>query len=105
MLDPMHMTRNVVCIVSNLGTRDLEAWLGSAHLWSTPPTDPGSADEVAEFYVETLIRLLVVVEGMSAHQRMELCARMAEVSREPENVAAGGLLGAFPAPRRQRRGS
>ena len=99
------MIRNAVSIVSNLATRDLEAWLGSALLWATPPTEPGSADEVAEFFTETLIRLLAVIDGMSAHQRMELCARMAEVSREPENVTAGSLLGAFPTLRHDHRGS
>jgi len=85
-----------VSIVSNLATGDLEAWLGGAHLWSTVPTEPGSIDEVAEFFAATLIRLLEVVGEMSAHERMQLRSRALASSGSP-GAKSVGLLGAYPA--------
>ena len=92
-----HKTRSEVRIVSNLATRELEAWLGGVLLWSTPPGEPGSADEVAEFFTTTLIRLLDVVEGMSAHERMDLLGMVAAPSLGEVGVPPGHLLGPFPA--------
>lgn len=79
----------------NLASRELEAWLGGAHLWSTMPNEPGSADEVAEFYVTALIRLLEVAEGMSAHERMDLFARAAAFSTAPGDEPPHSVLGPF----------
>ncbi|WP_139196948.1 hypothetical protein [Roseivivax marinus] len=81
-------------IVSNLATRELEAWLGSARLWSVAPEEPGSADEVAEFFTVTLIRLFAVVDGMSAHEQMELLSRVSGTASD--DIPPGDVLGAFP---------
>ncbi|WP_422073267.1 hypothetical protein [Tranquillimonas rosea] len=91
----MHEGRRRVSIVSNLETRELEAWLGGAHLWSTVPTEPGSADEVAEFFAMTLIRLLEVVEGMSAHELMNLLAMMVTSNAATSEASTVSVLGPF----------
>ncbi|NDU99881.1 hypothetical protein [Pseudoroseicyclus tamaricis] len=93
----MHKGWHRVSIISNIETRVLEAWLGGAHLWSTLPQEPGSADEVAEFFTVTLIRLLEVVEGMSAHERMHLLARIAASCTAQDDLPPHDVLGPFPA--------
>ncbi|WP_375263409.1 hypothetical protein [Palleronia sp.] len=92
----MHDRWHRVSIVSNVATRELEAWLGHAHLWSTRPTEPGSADEVVEFFTTTLIRLIEVVEAMSAHERINLLAKIAAPTASG-GERTGGILGPFPA--------
>lgn len=92
----VHQTRNAVTITSNLKTQKLEAWFGGAHLWSTTPSEPGSVDEVAEFYTATLIRLLEVVEVMSAHERMQLLSKGRASAGLPGDKPVA-LLGAYPA--------
>ncbi|SES21866.1 hypothetical protein SAMN04490244_107167 [Tranquillimonas rosea] len=91
----MHNGRRGVSIVSNLETRELEAWLGGAHLWSTVPTEPGSADEVAGFFAMTLVRLLEVVEGMSAHERMDLLAMAVASNAASSDASTVSVLGHF----------
>lgn len=93
----MHKGSHRVSIVSNIETRELEAWLGGAHLWSTSPQEPGSSDEVAEFFTVTLIRLLKVKEGMSAHERLHLLARINASSTAQDDLPPHDVLGPFPA--------
>lgn len=65
-------------------------------LWSKSVIDPGSTDEVAEFYTLTLVRFLEVLENMSAHQRMSLLAGSQRGDGFCEARREVGLLGDYP---------
>jgi hypothetical protein len=86
-----------ISIVSNLKSRELEAWLGGAHLSSAKPVEPGSADEVAVFCTSTLIRLFEVMGAMSAHERMSLLSQAAASTTEPDGCQRHNILGPFQA--------
>ncbi len=92
----MHPSTSKIAIVQDLATRRLEAYHARAFLWSMAPTDPGCADETAEFYTVTLIRFLKVLETSSAHQRLDLIAKSQRSGNPRSDVCGAGFLGEYP---------
>lgn len=92
----MQFCTDRVSIVQDLESRKLQAYYDNALLWSKAATDPGCADEVAEFYVFTLIRFLEVLETSSAHVRMDLLARSRRCDDPWTDAGGSGFLGEYP---------
>ncbi|SEM81242.1 hypothetical protein [Palleronia pelagia] len=89
----MHLSTAKISIVQDIETRRLEAYHEQAFLWSKVPTDPGCADEVAEFYTVTLVRFIEVLETSSAHQRLDLIARSQQSAAQHRKASGAGFLG------------
>ncbi|MFZ3583214.1 hypothetical protein ACOI1H_13730 [Loktanella sp. DJP18] len=92
----MQIDLTMIAITQNLETQDLEAYYGLNFLWATPPSEPGSCDEVVEFYTMTLIRLLDVVKGLSAHGQLTFMARSRGLLPAHDGDCQDGLLGRYP---------
>lgn len=92
----MQISTAQITIIQDIETRRLEAYHGQAFLWSKVPTDPGCADEVAEFYTVTLVRFIEVLETSSAHQRLDLLARSQQCPAPQRRVRGAGCLGEYP---------
>lgn len=92
----MQIDTGMIVIIQNLKTRHLEAYYGLNFLWATPPTEPGSSDEVVEFYTTTVIRLLDVVKGLSAHGQLIFMARSRGLEPAHGGDCQSGLLGRYP---------
>lgn len=84
-----------IAVVQDLKTRHLEAYYGSELLWSKMPTEPGSPEEVVEFYTFTLIELLATLERLSNHQRMAFLARAEGVNDAKQSESGSGFLGFY----------
>jgi hypothetical protein len=91
----MLIETGMITIIQGLKTRHLEAYYGLNFLWATPQTEPGSCDEVAEFYTMTLIRLIDVLKGLSAHERMQFLARSQGCEARLDRDGVDGLLGTY----------
>lgn len=92
----MKLFTRKIAVVQDLKTRDLEAYYGKALLWTKTPTEPGSAEEVVEFYTFTLIELMTTLERFSNHQRMSFVARFEGMSDAEQVNPPFGLLGNYP---------
>jgi hypothetical protein len=92
----MQIDTGIIATIQGLETRDLEAHFGHQFLWATPSTEPGSYDEVVEFYTVTLIRLINVLKGLSAHERMQFLARSRACEGRNERDDEDGLFGQYP---------
>lgn len=85
-----------IVVVQDLKTRDLEAYYGRELLWTKTPAEPGSAEEVVEFYTFTLIKLLTTLERLSSHKQMSFLARAEGMSDAESSAPLSGLLGNYP---------
>lgn len=94
----MQISTRKIHVISDRETRQLEAYYGLAFLWSTTPTDPGSADEVVEFYTTTLIALVEMLGGLSAHDQMAFLARAQDGPGPGRGATVLALLGEYPSP-------
>ncbi len=92
----MQIDTGMIAIIQDLETRHLEAYFGHRFLWATPSTEPGSLDEVVEFYTVTLIRLLDAVKSLSAHERIAFLARSDQRNASHDGDREDGLLGQYP---------
>jgi hypothetical protein len=92
----MQIDTGMIAIIQDHKTRHLEAYFGCQFLWATPSTEPGSFDEVVEFYTVTLIRLLNAVKSLSAHERIAFLARSGQCKALRNGDCTDGLLGEYP---------
>ncbi len=92
----MEIVIRKIVVVQALKTRDLEAYYGKALLWTKTAAEPGSTEEVVEFYTFTLIELLTTLERFSNHRRISFLARAEEISDAEPSTPRSGLLGNYP---------
>ncbi|MFT6532773.1 MAG: hypothetical protein ACJASC_002326 [Limimaricola cinnabarinus] len=90
--------RLALTVIQCIAARRLEFYCGNVFLTTIAPSEPGSADEVAEIYTTVLIDLLEVLEQGSNHQRIQILEgmkRRLDFSSAPTSLgllAVGGSL-------------